>query len=78
MEDDYDKAQVFSNYFSVVYTSETPFPSVHTSPPPTHTLTLKELDMFGVRSKLDTGKSMEPDEIHLMLIKELANFVTNP
>ncbi|CAH8429151.1 unnamed protein product [Schistosoma bovis] len=80
VEDDFGKAQVFSKYFSNVYTIEAPFPSVYTDSP-THTLdsvTIKELDVFGLLNKLDIGKSTGPDELHPRLLKELSNFVANP
>ncbi|CAI2723786.1 unnamed protein product [Schistosoma spindalis] len=80
VEDDFGKAQVFSNYFSNVYTIEAPFPSAHTNPP-THTLdsvTINELDVFDLLNKLDIGKSVGPDELHPRLLKELSSFVANP
>ncbi|KAH9578509.1 hypothetical protein MS3_00005966 [Schistosoma haematobium] len=36
VEDDFGKAQAFSNYFSNVYTIEAPFPSAYTDPPYIH------------------------------------------
>ncbi|CAH8447575.1 unnamed protein product [Schistosoma bovis] len=80
VEDDFGKAQAFSNYFSNVYTIEAPFSSAYTDPP-IHTLdsvTIKELDVFGLLNKLDVGKSTGPDELHPRLLKELSNFVANP
>ncbi|VDP21696.1 unnamed protein product [Schistosoma margrebowiei] len=59
VKDDFGKAQVFSNYFSNVYTIEAPFPSAHTDPAK-HTLdsvTIKELDVFSLLNKRDIGKS---------------------
>ena len=80
VEDDFGKAQVFSKYFSDVYTIETPFSPVHENPPTQalDSVTIKELDVFGLLVKLDIGKSTGPDELHPRLLKELANFVANP
>lgn len=52
---------------------------IHTNPP-THTLdtvAIKKSDVIGLPKKLDTGKSMEPDEMYLRLKNELENPVAD-
>lgn len=52
---------------------------IHTNPP-THTLdtvAIKNSDVIGLPKKLDTGKSMKPDEMYLRLKNELENPVAD-
>lgn len=57
-----------------------PSPSVHINLL-IHTLdtvTIEELDIFCLLAKLHMGKSVISDEIQPRLLKQLANFDTNP
>lgn len=66
-----------------MYTVEAPVPSVHTRQPHTHTYTLhtvtiKEVHVFGLLNELNKSQSMGPDEMYPRLPNELASFVANP
>lgn len=68
-ENDHSKAEVFPSYFSNVYTSETPFPSIYTNPHTLDNVAIRVLGVFGLPNKLDMDKSTGLGERYPRLLR---------